>query len=237
VAVNNKAGQRQLLLELRPEPAPSFDNFVVGRNAELVARLAALSDPAVSDQIYVWGPPGSGRSHLLHAALAAAQARQRPASLIEAAQLGEQLAATPNSLVILDDIDALSDVAQITLFRTFNAARRIGLALLLSGPEPPLRLQAALREDLRTRIGSALIFEVQPLSEDEKAAALRQHAVNRGMRLDESLIDYVLRHGRRDLPTLLAVLDTLDRTSLEQKRPVTLPLLREILQTTLELGT
>lgn len=226
----------QLLLDLRPEQASSFDNFVIGKNAELVARIKALSDPEVFDQIYVWGPPGSGRSHLLRATLAAAQARQRPASLIEAAQLGEHLAATPNSLVILDDIETLSEVAQVTLFRTFNAARLIGLALLLSGPQPPLRLQATLREDLRTRIGSALIYEVQPLSEAEKAAALRQHGQARGMRLDDSLIDYLLRHGRRDLPTLLAVLDALDRASLEQQRPVTLPLLREILQTSLELG-
>lgn len=226
----------QLLLDLRPEQAPSFDNFVIGKNAELVARVKALSDPEVFDQIYVWGPPGSGRSHLLRAALAAAQARQRPASLIEAAQLGEHLAETPNSLVILDDIETLSEVAQVTLFRTFNAARLVGLALLLSGPEPPLRLQATLREDLRTRIGSALIYEVQPLSEAEKAAALRQHGQARGMSLDDGLLDYLLRHGRRDLPTLLAVLDALDRTSLEQQRPVTLPLLREILQTSLELG-
>ncbi|MFA7269306.1 MAG: DnaA regulatory inactivator Hda [Sterolibacterium sp.] len=233
--MDNKAAQRQLLLDLRPEQAPSFDNFVIGKNAELVARLAALSDPDVFDQIYLWGPPGSGRSHLLRAVLAAAQARQRPVCLIEAAQLGDQLAPAPSSLVILDDIDGLSETAQITLFRTFNAARLVGLALLLSGPEPPLRLQPAIREDLRTRIGSTLIYEVQPLSDDEKAAALRQHGLDRGMSLDEALIDYLLRHGRRDLPTLLAVLDALDRTSLEQHRPLTLPLLREILQTSLEL--
>lgn len=232
----NKAGQRQLLLDLRPEQTASFANFVTGRNAELVARLATLADPGVSDQIYLWGPPGSGRSHLLRAALAAAQAQQRPACLIESVQLGAQLVPESNSLVILDDIEELNEIAQITLFRTFNTARQAGLSLLMSGNQPPLRLQPALREDLRTRIGSALIYEVQPLNETEKAAALRRHGAERGMSLDDSLIDYLLRHGRRDLPTLLAVLDALDRTSLELQRPLTLPLLREILQTSLELG-
>lgn len=236
MTVINKAEQRQLLLNLRPEQPPSFDNFVTGKNSELVARLAALATPGVCDQIYLWGPTGSGRSHLLHAALTAARSNARPACLIEATRLGEHLAPAPGSLVILDDIEELSEVAQITLFRTFNAARLTGLALLMSGQQPPLRLQATLREDLRTRVGSTLIYELQPLSEVEKADALRQHGRERGMNLEESLIDYLLRHGRRDLPTLLAVVDALDRTSLEQQRPLTLPLLREILQTSLEFG-
>jgi len=234
--VNNKTELRQLLLYLSPEQVPSFDNFVSGRNDELVARLAALATPGVSEHVYLWGPCGSGRSHLLRAALAAAQAQKRPACLVASGQLGAHLAPEPGSLVILDDIEDLSEVAQIALFRTFNTARQAGLSLLMAGNQPPLRLQPALREDLRTRIGSALIYEVQPLSEAEKAGALRQHGLERGMRLDDSLIDYLLRHGRRDLPTLLAVLDALDRISLEQQRPLTLPLLREILQTPLALG-
>ncbi|MDD5177451.1 MAG: DnaA regulatory inactivator Hda [Sterolibacterium sp.] len=225
---------QQLLLDLRPEQSPRLDNFVVGKNAELVARLGALSNLGVFDQIYLWGPPGSGRSHLLHGTLEEAQAHGRPVCFIEGTKLGDHLAPAPNSLVIIDDVDALSMAAQITLFRTFNAARLIGLALLLSGPQPPLHLKPALREDLRTRIGSALIYEVQPLSDEEKAAALRQHGTNCGMQLDDSLIDYLLRHGRRDLPSLLAVLNALDRISLEQHRSVTLPLLREILQTALQ---
>lgn len=223
-----------MLLDLRPEQVPSFENFVTGQNAELVARLATLADPEVCDQIYVWGPTGSGRSHLLHATLVVAEAGRRPARLVAAAQIGEQLATMPGGLLIIDDVDTLSDTGQITLFRTFNKARQIGLALLLSGPLPPLGLQTTLREDVRTRIGSTMIYQVQALSDAEKAAALRQHGLNRGMNLEDQLIDYLLRHGRRDLPSLLGVLDALDRASLEQQRPLTLPLLREILQTSLE---
>lgn len=231
--VVNKVGHPQLLLDIRPEQLPSLDNYVVGGNIELLARLATLAKAGGLDQIYLWGPPGSGRSHLLRGVLAAAHQNQRPVSFIEGAMLGDELAPAPGSLVIVDDIDALSDAAQIALFRAFNAARRAGLALLLSGSEPPLRL-TTLREDLRTRIGSALIYAVQPLSDAEKSAALRHHGTSRGMPIDAAMIDYLLRHGRRDLPSLLAVLDALDRASLEQQRPVTLPLLREILQTSLE---
>ncbi|MCX7174169.1 MAG: DnaA regulatory inactivator Hda [Proteobacteria bacterium] len=228
---------QQLLLDIRPDALNTLGNFVVGNNAELLARLSALADPGAVDQIYLWGPAGSGRSHLLRGVLKAAQMRQRPVSFSEGAHLDSAQDLAPGTLVIIDDVDDLNEIAQIGLFRTFNAARHLGLALLLSGGTPPLRLKAALREDLRTRIGSALIYEVQALSDTEKAAALRAHGAGRGMRIDAALIDYLLRHGRRDLPSLMAVLDALDQASLEQHRPVTLPLLREILQTSPELNT
>ncbi len=224
--------QRQLLLDIHPEPTPpSFDNFVAGGNAELLARLAAMADPDIFDQVYIWGMPGCGRSHLLRSTLAAAEARGRPVCFIEGARLGEELAPQPGSLIIIDDVDQLNAAAQITLFRTFNAARLVGLALLLAGSAPPLQLTQTLREDLRTRIGNALIYEVRTLGDAEKAAALRSHADGRGLRIDDALIGYLLHHGRRDLPSLLATLDALDRASLEQQRPATLPLLRDILQT------
>jgi DnaA family protein len=116
----------------------------------------------------------------------------------------------------------------VALFRVFNAARMAGLALLLSGSEPPSRL--TLREDLRTRIGQTLVFELRPLNDDDTSAALRRHALMRGMRIDDSLVRYLLRHSRRDLPSLMAVLDNLDRATLELQRPATLPLLKEAIQ-------
>lgn len=228
--------RRQLLLDIRPEALDTLDNFVAGDNAELLARLGALAVPGSTDQIYLWGPPGSGRSHLLRGVLKLAQAQRRPVNFSEGARLGAEPAVAPGTLVIVDDVDDLSDMAQIALFHIFNAARHDGLALLLSGSTPPLRLETTLREDLRTRIGSTLIYEVRPLSDSEKAAALRSHGISRGMPIDDALIDYLLHHGRRDLPSLMAVLDALDQVSLERQRPVTLPLLREILQTTLELN-
>ncbi|OHC67516.1 MAG: DnaA regulatory inactivator Hda [Rhodocyclales bacterium GWA2_65_20] len=217
----------QLLLDLKPEQVPSLDNFVAGINAELVDRLRGLADPGCFDMVYVWGSEGSGRSHLL-AATALLAAPRRPTTLLAAAQVGAELHLAPGGLLIIDDVAALSAAAQVALFRIFNSARLVGLALLLSGATPPLRLE--LREDLRTRIGQSLIYEVKPLSDEEKAAALRRHALQRGMRIDDGLVQYLLRHGRRDLPTLMAVLDGLDRASLQQQRPATLPLLKEVMQ-------
>ena len=134
------------------------------------------------------------------------------------------------SLLVIDDIHALDEAGQRALFQLYNAARYLGLALLLSGTARPLQLH--LREDLRTRIGQMLIYEVQQLSDEEKAAALMQHAQLRGMAMDPAVVQYVLRHGRRDLSSLMHTLDSLDRISLEQHRALTVPLVREIMQTT-----
>ena len=221
-----------MLLDLTPEQPPTLDNFVVGANAELLQRLRDLCDSHSFEALYVWGGAGRGKSHLL-AATAGVAAKHRPVALLNAADAGGELPLAPGSLLVIDDIDALNPEAQIALFRAFNAARFTGLALLLSGTEPPLRL--GLREDLRTRVGQTLIYEIQALSDEEKAAALRRHAIERGMLMDPGVVHYLLRHGRRDLPSLMAMLGSLDRASLEQKRPPTLPLLRELMQTSFDL--
>ena len=219
------SSNRQLLLDIRPEQHLGLENFVVGANAELLSRLRALAQPDAHDAVYLWGAAGCGRSHLLQATHAAAARRRAVYVAGEAA--GEDLPCPPGGLLIVDDVERLDQAAQIALFRAFNTARLAGLALLMSGGAPPREL--ALREDLRTRIGAALIYEVKSLSDEDKAATLRSHATQRGMRVDDDLIAYLLRHAPRDLPTLMAVLDALDSASLQLKRPVTLPLLREVL--------
>lgn len=226
--------QQQLLLDLKPEQAPTLENFVAGANAELVARLQALTDVHHFEALYLWGPAGCGKSHLL-AATANAAGGQRPVIFLPAAKVGAGLTAASGSLLVIDDVQSLDADAQIALFRIFNAARMLGLALLLAGTEPPLQLE--LREDLRTRIGQMLIYEIQVLRDEEKAAALEHHAILRGMLMDAGVVQYLLRHGRRDLPSLIGMLNSLDRASLEQHRPLTVPLLRELMQTPLDIDT
>jgi DnaA family protein len=152
--------------------------------------------------------------------------------LFAAAAVGAEIHPVPGTLLAVDDVQTLSEAGQIALFRMFNSARLASLTLLLSGDQPPAQL--ALREDLRTRIGQTLIYEMKPLSDEEKSAALARHALMRGMRVDKGLVHYLLTHGRRDLPSLMAVLDSLDRATLEQQRPATLPLLKEVMQLQLE---
>jgi DnaA family protein len=128
----------------------------------------------------------------------------------------------------VDHVETLSETGQIALFNLFNRLRANGGRLLVAATHPPVQLK--LREDLRTRLGSGLIYRLQPLTEPEKITALAAQALSRGMRLPAGALDYLLARAPRDMRSLAALLVALDRYSLEHKRPITLPLLRAVLQ-------
>ena len=215
----------QLALELGPPPPPTFESFFAGRNA---AAFAALRVALQSGErcIYLWGARGSGKTHLLRAFAAEAASQglctryAGPGDSIDD-RAGETAMAA-------DDVHRLDMVGQIALFDLYNRFRTSGGTLLTAGDRPPAELP--LREDLRTRLGSGLVLRLEPLSDDEKAAALSEHAHQRGFRIAPELIEYVLNHVKRDMGTQMAVVEALDRISLERKRPVTLPLVREVLK-------
>lgn len=219
---------RQLALGLAPSPAPAFDNFFPGRNVEAMSALHSLASGQSGEQfVYLWGERGCGRSHLLQAAVAAASSRGIIARYIAA---GEALPADDSGVRMLavDDVEKFDAQAQLEFFRLYNALRERQGAVLAAGNVAPARLQ--LRPDLLTRLGWGLVFQVHVLSDDDKRAALKRHAAARAFDLRDEIVEYLLRHLKRDLPSLMAVLDALDRYSLETKRPITLPLLRQLLQ-------
>jgi DnaA family protein len=216
----------QLVFELAPPEPPSFANFVEGRNGEAVARLAAVARAQTAEaSVLLWGAVGGGRSHLLRAAVAASV---RPAAYVAApSQLSDGLA-DDCALVAVDDVDRADAGAQGRLFTLFNRLQSAGGCLVTSAGAPPARL--ALRDDLRTRLGSGLVYELVPLADADKPEALARYARARGFRLGDDVIAYLLAHGRRDMGTLVAALAALDRRSLAAKRPITVPMLRQWLQ-------
>jgi len=217
---------KQLILDIAPPPAPRLDNFVPGRNSELIAALDALANGASSERfIYIWGAAGSGRSHLLRAALDAARRNGRRTAWISAD--APTFDAPEDAFAAADDVHRLGAAAQVALFNLHNRIRGGSGVLIASGDAAPARL--ALRADLMTRLACGLVYQVHGLDDQEKAAALRHHAKARGFHLAPEVAGYLLRHAQRDMPSLLALLEALDRYSLETKRAITVPLLRELL--------
>ncbi len=212
----------QLLLDIGPVWTPTLENFVAGRNVELLSALRhALAGDARERCFYLWGEPGSGKSHLLEAAMRQA----RSAGL--AVQYAQAGVPEPAQAVAVDDVEALDDAAQVALFALYNRQRESGGILLVSGTAAPAHLD--VRDDLRTRLGWGLVYQVHSLNDAEKAQALEQHAQARGFELPREVVQYLLRHGRRDLPSLLAVLDALDAECLRLKRSPSVPLLKEVM--------
>lgn len=221
---------QQLILDLLLPSSPTLDNFIIGPNQ---AALDALRDCPTGRAVYLWGAPGAGRTHLLKAVAAGeeayyASAQDAPHSLKEIATADTP----PWRLVAIDNIELLNEQGQAALFALYNrwrevAATRHGFALVLAGDRAPLTMP--LREDLRTRLGWDLVFRLQLLSDQDRAQALTTRASERGLALSPDVINWVLTHYSRDIRQLSALVDALDRYSLEKHRAITVPLLKDLL--------
>lgn len=194
---------RQLALDIQPPRVPTFDNFLPGANAEALAAVRGLAEGRLAESVvYLWGDTGCGRSHLLSAASA-------------------------SRLVVADDVERLDDTAQVALFNRINEAREGGPGVLAAGSAPPARL--ALRDDLRSRLGWGLVYQLQPLTDADKADYLHAESARRGLALGDGVIAYLLTRARRDMAFLEALVAHLDRHALEHQRRVTIPLVRDAL--------
>jgi DnaA-homolog protein len=235
---------KQLVLDLIPVPAPSFENFVPGRNIEALNTLqnffrGATPNPSTGavfradapKVVYLWGVSGSGKTHL--AASFAAYAGRAPLSASDLVGALGKLASDQSRRFVVDEVEALDDAGQVGLFNlinTLNEPANDG-SVIVTGSAAPRDL--ALRPELSSRLGSCLVFQLHPLSDAEKAEALHAHAHARGFRLREEVVAYLLRHARRDMASLISFLDALDKYSLETGREITLPLLRDMSQPSL----
>jgi DnaA family protein len=220
---------KQLALDIAAPALPTLDNFVVGDNAELVQRLRLLAAGGAPERfIYLWGPPGCGRSHLLRGVVAALRDAGAAAAYVGCAP-GTALPdpAGQADCVALDDVDRLDADAQIAAFYLYNALRERRGARVASGAAPPVQL--TLRGDLVTRLAWGLVYQVTALTDEDKGRALDQRASARGFRLRPEVREFLLTRAPRDIASLLGMVDALDRHSLETKRPVTVPMVKELL--------
>lgn len=221
---------QQLLLDLLLPSLPTLENYVVGNNG---AAVQALMECRPGRAVYLWGAPGSGRTHLLHALGSAEQAAYYSAA--QANGTLQELATSDTftvRTVAVDDVDQLDANGQAALFALYNRWRETAstdqaFILVLAGSHAPVAMP--VREDLRTRLGWDLVFRLEQLSDENRAQALQTRAHERGLSLSPEVISWVLTHYERDMSRLSALVDALDRYSLERHRAITLPLLKDLL--------
>lgn len=225
---------KQIPLSLGPTRSLGFADLLVGRNAQAIEHLSALSaDPARSAHMtpvtYLWGASGTGKTHLLTAVGHAVQQGGGQALWLSDAPAEHYLddAATACSVLIMDNCDALSPERQQMAFAAFVRAAALGLPVVAAGRRPPTDLP--LRDDVRSRLGWGLIFELHPLNDAECMQVLRDEARRRGLALSPEVESYLMTRFQRDLKSLMNLLDRLDYFSLVQKRAVTVPLLKTML--------
>jgi DnaA family protein len=232
---------RQESLDLGLKPSQSLDNFYPGPNGAvlqmLVDWLSVIKGQAQvrPTPIYLWGEAGSGKTHLLKAVMNAAQASGLQAFFINARDLNSMttLDFDPRwQLMVLDDLHGLDPAKESVIFNWFIHALlpKDGLyrAILVSGDRPATDL--VVREDLRTRIAGGMVCGLKVMSEQERREVLIQQANLRGLSLRGEVLDFMLARFSRDLSSLVGWLDQLDRYALQTQRPVTIPLIKDMLE-------
>ena len=225
---------KQIALDIGLATAPAFGNFFAGPNAAAVSHLKLWAGSPLRSPVptYLWGEPGSGKTHLLQAAGAALQQQGARIGWLDASVIEPPEFNDAWSAVVLDECHLYTAVQQQAAFNWFvnavSSADGQPRGVLAAGSLPPADLQ--LRDDLRSRLGWGHVYELHALSEPERRGVLRAQADARGIFLSDEVIGFVLTRFSRDLSSLMQLLDQLDGYALQTQRAITVPLIKAMLE-------
>lgn len=227
--------QHQLPLEFKFNNEYTFDSFVAGPNRELMDALQNLDSMEEAPFVYFWGKPGAGKSHLLQALCQSDSFVNKPVAMIP---LHESEMYSPEmlegletmSLVCVDSVQSVSRIMgwENALFHFYNRAREASTPVVMCGDSPPAQLGISL-QDLKTRLGWGLVFQLKEIDDDGKLNAIRHRANIRGIDLNDEVGEYLLRRHSREIGALIALLDRLDKASLAHQRRLTIPFVKQFL--------
>ncbi|OOZ34760.1 DnaA regulatory inactivator Hda [Solemya velesiana gill symbiont] len=228
---------RQLALGISLRESASLENFVPGGNVQVISHLRHCTDGSGEQFLYIWGPEGSGKSHLLQAACQYADKLGKAAAYIplgQAEMFEPEILADLDfmNLVCLDDVESVAGnkAWESALFHLFNRLRDQGVSLITTAGQAPLNLDVDL-PDLRSRLSWGLSYQLRPLRDDEKIQALIDGANRRGLTMSWDTGNYILRHVPRDMASLQRLIEHLDKGSLEAQRRLTIPFVKSLLET------
>jgi DnaA family protein len=228
----------QLPLSVKLNDEATLNNFFIGPNGQAVTAVETLADPHIGPvdfSLYLWGSAGSGRSHLLQAAchrMAETGGLSMYLPLTDVAEHGPGLLEGMEhlDLLCLDGLDVLvgDAVWEEALFHVYNRLREQGGRLLMAASASPRNMGFSL-PDLISRLGWGLVFQLQPLDDQNKQEALKLRAERRGLQLPDEVARFMLSRGARGMGELFAVLEKLDHASLQAQHRLTIPFVKRIM--------
>lgn len=224
---------KQIALDIGLTLGPTLQNYFAGPNQAAVRHLALWAGEKTSASsrspvpTYLWGPAGSGKTHLLKAVREALREQGAVVGWLDAGSTGNLAYQESWAAVVLDDVQAYTVEQQHTAFTWFVNAQSHQRWVLAAGDQPSTQLP--LRDDLRSRLGWGHMFGLVVLSEPERRAVLRQAADARGVFLGDDVMDFMLTRFSRDLGSLMELLELLDGYALQTKRAITIPLIRAMM--------
>lgn len=223
----------QLPLALQLQHAPSLDDFIVGANRVVIEALHRSLGEEGESLLYLFGPPGCGRSHLLTGQCALGEERGLRCVYLPLAQYRELAPELLQGLetldlIAVDDVQAIAghDTWEAALFALFNGCRDRGTRLLFSADRGPASLPIALA-DLRSRLTWGLTLSIQPLDDQGRLALLHSLADRHALDLPDDVARYLLERTSRHPTDLVEMIDRLDHASLAAQRRLTIPFVRD----------
>lgn len=226
---------QQMALGMWLRESATFDNYVPAENALAIEAIRQACEGGSERFVFLWGSDGVGKSHLMQAACHAMTGQGASAvylPLDEPGLVPEMLDGLEQvGLLAVDNLEAIAGNHdwETALFHLYNRVRDQGHGVLLFASGQPLASLALCLPDLLSRLAWGLVFQLHSLSDDDKLAALRQRADQRGFELSEEVGRYLLRHYQRDMSALFELLTTLDQRSLAEQRRLTIPFVKEII--------
>jgi chromosomal replication initiator protein len=238
----------QLIFDFPVNPRFSFENFVVCSGNETAFRFARLlADDDAKNLLFIHGPPGSGKTHLLRAlagAICRREGRDSISSLSfkdseqiyrgefpaeSASRLSERLGDEP--VLLIDDIHCLPDNPHVRseFWQLFNDFHDSGRKIAVTGLVPPTEI-ANLDEHIKSRLMWGLLAGMDISDDASLGMIMKKIAADRNILVPEDVFQYLLCHIRREIPLLVDALDRIHRRSLETTKRISLKLAREALK-------
>ncbi len=232
--MSRETDYNQIALGLTLQGAATFGDYWPGPNAEVLEHLRQHAIGVGFQTLFLWGPDGTGKTHLLHASCNSGQDRRMAyLPLAEVMRYGPRVLEDLESLdgVCIDDLHLVAgrDPWERALFACFNRLRDAGRRLLVTAPGPPQDLPL-IREDLNSRLRWGLVCQLRALSDEDKARVLTFLCEHRGMQISAAVVEYILRRIPRTMARIVDTVEQLDNASLQAQRRLTVPFVKDVLE-------
>ena len=218
----------QLGLPISLNSSMLLENFVA--NEELLRLINQLFLNQKSSELYIYGASGSGKTHVLQGAVLKSLADDKNALYIDCSDsLPEHLVDFIDqiSLISFDNVHLIAQENEEIFFDLFNRARQSEVNILVSGDSLPVELR--LMKDIKTRLSLTAVFKLEELNDELTVMVIDSQMIERNLKIDSKVYKYLFKNVSRDLKKLLSTLDDLDQASLQSKKPISIPFVREFL--------
>ena len=207
-----------------------LDDFFGEKNQELVANILTLIKGKASANIFVYGDKGFGKSHLLQGVIIEGLKQDQKSVYLD---LNDDVSSDIFELIgdfqiiALDNVDQCNQDNEKYIFDLINKLHSTNQMIIFSSRLKPEGL--SVFNDLKTRLSLASIYSLNRLDDHEIQHVIRRKLINKSLKVDQRVIDYLIKNQTRDLKKIVEIIDKLDTFSLEKKRGITVPLVRQML--------